>query len=219
MAMAARAPKNPPQRRYVTKHALDRIRERAALAVHLDDEGLSGLVNEAIDQALEGGATVANITDRDNERATLVDISRGLDPTLAKGSVFVLLKDNLPDRPSSEMKTAVITVLNAAQAERTMAVERNRQNSPFAKLADLKLPEKPVVDEKLVGELRDEKPPTAPSTEAAYYVHTPNCGGNMLGPKSLEEALVSVEQALENYPPGSVRLFKEVKLKVKISIE
>jgi len=109
MAMAHRAPApSGGPRRYVSRHAVERLRARAEVPPTLSDAELARVIDDAVAAALERGEAV-EFEDADGDRARAVELAfDGL--TVRRGSVWALLKPNsLPgsDRPGE----AVVTLL------------------------------------------------------------------------------------------------------------
>ena len=109
MAMAHRppAPSGGP-RRYVSRHAVERLRARAEVPAHLSDLELARVVDDAVSAALEA-AEPLEFVDSDGDRARAVELRfDGL--TVRRGAVWALLKPNsLPG--SDPAREAVVTLL------------------------------------------------------------------------------------------------------------
>ena len=108
MGKAGHAPNAPQPTRYVTDHAIDRMRERAKAAAHLDDDVLRGLLDDAISSALPKHGK--EVRDNEGELATIVRLDQDvLDGVTMDGAVYALIKANRAS--DSKFAMAVITVL------------------------------------------------------------------------------------------------------------
>lgn len=117
MGMARQAPRSTKApRRYITNHALARLRERADVAAHIEDSALARLLDDAVELAFVRRVD-ADVVDDSGEDAKLVPLE--FDGLTVTGSLHALIKPNL--RGTSEFKEAVVTLLESRAAERVRA--------------------------------------------------------------------------------------------------
>lgn len=153
--MAHNAPRTSSQKRYISKHAVERARERATFAQHLDDIDVTRLVDDAVDAAMKDAGKIDAVLDEEGALAKLVDISKDLDGSLCSGTVFALVKDNLR---RENYREAVVTIVGdkAAASIREQSKGKEPFNPLAAKLASVDVtvtaPE-PVVEQIKRGEL------------------------------------------------------------------
>lgn len=131
MGKAYKAPKNGDRTRYVSRHAVARLRERAEVPAHLDDDSLSRVLDDAVVAAYSLGKN-ENVVDEHGDPADLVDISGTLDGLTARGQVFALVKRNA--RENSEREEAVVTVLGDRSAE--LVRRETREGAGFGVMAE-----------------------------------------------------------------------------------
>jgi hypothetical protein len=113
MAMASKPPARIRETSYyVTKHALDRMRERSdRTSACLDDFALALLIDDAVHLAMLTPANVYQVQDDRGEEAQLVYIGpQDWDQSLVSGSLFALIKEN--DKKDSPRKYSVVTILS-----------------------------------------------------------------------------------------------------------
>lgn len=116
MGMAHRPPENGKRARYyISKHALDRLRQRTKVLIQYDDMDICGLVNEAVEKAVHATA-FREIIDSKGAPARLVDLTNTLDPLLAMGSVWALVKSDVKDGD----REAVVTIVENSHANRML---------------------------------------------------------------------------------------------------
>lgn len=153
------------QQLYITHHALERLRERSDAAVHLDDNALCRVLDDATRNAMADSENVFEVVDQ-NENARLVRISgEAMDGLLLKGLFFVLLKPN--SREDSKRKLAVITVLTEGMARKHYHIDLPSKGfcNPLAdKLKGLNITPAPP------PEPEPEPVPTPEPEEATYLV-------------------------------------------------
>jgi len=207
MGMAHRSPENPENRYFVSKHAMDRIRQRAKITVQLDDMAIAGMVSEAIENSMEEQAPYS-VIDEKGEQATLVELSSTLDPTLAIGKVFALIK------PEPGKRDAVVTILTPAPARKLIKASEKEEpfNPVFSKLAGMTVPTQPRAPTNGNGKPPDLKP-SAPSTEppAVYLVLAPGNEVVKTGSKADVAQYIAADDR-----PQDLRLFKECAVRVKV---
>lgn len=209
MGMAHRSPENREHTYFVSKHAMDRIRQRAKITVQLDDMAIAGLVSEAIDNSLEEQPPY-EVVDEKGDDAKLVELTSTLDPTLAIGTVFALIK------PEPGKRDAVVTILDQRGARKLIRTsEKDKPFNPaFSKLAGMKAtePQIPTNGSKPPGVTQPQPPSTQP--QAVYLVLAP--GGEVVKTGSKEEVASYIAN---DSHPSDLKLFKECIVKVKTEIK
>ncbi len=144
MGKAASSPREHRPRRYVSRHAVDRIRERGLPDPSVSDETLSLALDRAVDEAINAGCTTVT---SDGLRVRVGRISAlGLDDVVA------VVKSNTVD---SKLAEAIVTVLDPEMRTKELT------SHPFAKLATFS----PVPPK--------DTPPTEKAEGVAYVVWTP----------------------------------------------
>lgn len=179
MGKAYKAPKNGDRTRYVSRHAVARLRERAEVPAHLDDDSLSRVLDDAVVAAYSLGKN-ENVVDEHGDPADLVDISGTLDGLTARGQVFALVKRNA--RENSEREEAVVTVLGDRSAE--LVRRETREGAGFGVMAEalrgVRVPEAPERPRNWIQD--PEPPPPADPPEDRGWASAPDAR------KLLEEA-------------------------------
>lgn len=207
MGMAYQGPENGGRtKRYVSKHAMDRLRQRSKSIVHLREHDLMFMIDDVVERGIKEGY-VEEILDSEGEEATMVEISKTLDQTLMAGIVFALIK---PDYKEGR-RDAVVTIFDEKMAQRLRKKEVSYKqamgeplNQPFQVLADMKI------------EPKAPEPIPEPKAEAAYLV---------LEASGDEKTILLIDdkehviQFLESRGKEGIRLFKECKLKIKVEVD
>lgn len=211
MGMAYQGPENGNRtKRYISKHAMDRLRQRSKSIVHLREFDLMYMIDDVVERAIKEKAQ-ESIVDGEGEDATLVDLTNTLDQSLVMGSVFALLKQDLKEG----RREAVVTILDEKAAQRLRKREVTYKqvveepfNPAFQALADMKIPPKEIKSD--VG----NDPP--PAEEPTYLVLSGSGEESVI---LLIDDKEHVIRLLESRGREGIRLFKECKLKIKVEVE
>lgn len=210
MGMAHQGPENGNRtKRYISKHAIDRLRQRAKPIIHLREIDLIHMIDDVVDRAIKAKSQ-ESIVDGGGEDATLVDLTHTMDQSLMMGSVFALLKRDLKERH----REAVVTILDEKTAQRLRKrgvtykqVVEEPFNPAFKRLADVKIEPKEIKSD-VGNDLSIVEESAGPQVK--YIVLKPDGSIDICEKR---EAVVLLEGS-----PGS-RLFKECKIKIKVEVE
>lgn len=205
MGMAYQGPENGGRtKRYVSKHAMDRLRQRSKSIVHLREHDLMFMIDDVVERGIKEGY-VEGIIDSEGEEATMVEISKTLDQTLMAGIVFALIK---PDYKEGR-RDAIVTIFDEKMAQRLRKKEVSWKqtmgeplNQPFQALADMRI--EPKAEEPVLEPPKLEEP--------QYLVLDSSNGDVEMGTR--QEMLDLIESRGRGF-----RLFKECKLKIKVEVE
>lgn len=110
MAMAWKGDQDRTLVRYISRHALDRLRERSGAEASLGDYEVARLADEAVNAACADPANVRSVLDNEGEPAKAVDVTKTIDPTMARGNVFALVKAHTEDERKARGGRAEVVV-------------------------------------------------------------------------------------------------------------
>lgn len=220
MAKAYKPPTNGSSpRRYVSRHAVERLRGRAEAATHLDDAALERVLDDAVEAADRDGARSHRFVDSDGTEATLLEVGPSLDGLTARGEVWALLKPNYSKL--SPLAEAVVTVLGPGAAA---SIRRGESPLPPSAPGGGGEPFNPALADALRGvalppapaapDLPPESPAEPPrplAGERVYFVL--GRGEHLGGPYDRAEAL----EALRREPDAV--LLRRVPFRVGIELE
>lgn len=224
MGIAYNAPGNGRARwRYVSSHAVGRLRERADAEGHLDDDFLGRVLDDAVERAYAAGRN-ENVLDERGEPADLVDLKDCFDDLLVRGEVFALVKAN--DRRDSRYKEAIVTVVGdkAAAGIREQTKEAKLGKEPFnpalsSELAGVVEVKKSWIDPANCGSGCGGAGEDCGSPECSpreYLVLTACVDGTSEPTPSLTRA-EAVARAKKN--PENVRIYRLVPFRIEVKLE
>jgi hypothetical protein len=112
--------------RYVSRHAVEVLRDRSEAAGYMEDNVLRRALDDAVVSAMATGDT-HSVVDNEGAEATLCHLTNHLDGMLIRGKIYALVKENGRD---SDKRDAVVTVLTENPAKKM--IERAKDKSePF----------------------------------------------------------------------------------------
>lgn len=222
MGMAHRPPENGKrQRYYISKHALDRLRQRTKVLIQYDDMDICGLVNEAVEKAVHATA-FREIIDSKGVPARLVDLTNTLDPLLAMGSVWALVKSDVKDGD----REAVVTIVENSHANRMLDQGKwlddgdlEPFNPAFSSLKDVKVAAAhPVTPSEAMPALDRSSQGDKVFAELSKATYAPQYlvlgpGKEVFKVGSREEVTQFVADDESN---SDLRIFKECKFRMKV---
>lgn len=197
MARAATPPKHSSQTHYyISGHAIEQIRSRFNPAAHLSDGDLRRVLDDAVQGAIKHDR-FKMVVDSHGDETKLVHMSKEfLDQSCVKGEGYALIK---PDEHNPGIE-AVVTVYTPEMAEKRYEVNAVSSN------------------------LRDQlKNVTIPIAQTAPNLPTPKVDDTVwLGVIAQEIKLVGSKEDVLSWVQGHPRdgrIFKEVKLKVRVELD